>query len=421
MSTRTARGPHKPTPKRFARREALLAEGARQINARGAGAVQLNEVADRIGLSRNALYYYVDDRADLVFRAYQRSCEATADDLAVSGEEGDDPVARIRAFIERTLAYQRPETAVLSDIDFLPDAQAGLVRSQQLRNVATLAGWVEDAVRVGRFRACDPALVAQSLFGQVGWSLLSLRWLAQRDGPRTRARMAAAVSDLLVHGIAAPGTDHARCDIDVNALVARPYNAFDREEATAQKVALLAAAASNLFNRKGIDGASLDDVGAEVGATKGAIYHYFQDKTALVVTCYERAFDLYEAIMAQAREHGRSGFERAIAILHMNVQAMAGPLSPMILHPGFLNLPEAVRAQFIARARRLRMGSERLLRQGEADGSCRPLDAVYTALVSAGIFFWLPKWQRQFQRPEPKALADTLTEIFALGIGVPER
>ena len=52
--------------------------------------------------------------------------------------------------------------------------------------------------------------------------------------------------------------------------------------------------ASQLFNRRGIDGVSLDDITAELGATKGALYHYLDNKADLVVRCYRRSFDLTE-------------------------------------------------------------------------------------------------------------------------------
>ena len=93
----------------------------------------------------------------------------------------------------------------------------------------------------------------------------------------------------------------------------------------------LIAAASRLFNQRGIDGASLDDIGAEVGATKGAVYHYFDDKADLVTRCYRRAFELYDLIMDTAVEQGRDGFDKALIALHLNVQAQAGPASPLML------------------------------------------------------------------------------------------
>ena len=120
-------GSGKPARKRAAKRDLLFAEAAREINAMGAGGIVINDVAERVGLSRNALYYYVADRTDLVFGAYQRACEASADDLAAAAEASEDPRERLRILVEAQLAYERPPQAVLSDVDFLPPAQRSVI------------------------------------------------------------------------------------------------------------------------------------------------------------------------------------------------------------------------------------------------------------------------------------------------------
>ena len=83
-------------PKHAVKRQILLEEAARQINDRGAGAVSLNDIAECAGLSRNALYYYVTDRADLTFQCYLRTCEAATENLAAAYEQGNNALERIR-------------------------------------------------------------------------------------------------------------------------------------------------------------------------------------------------------------------------------------------------------------------------------------------------------------------------------------
>ena len=69
----------KPTPparadkahhKRQSKREALLAGAATLFNARGIAGTSLADVAEAVGLTRAAVYYYVNDRAELVFQCY---------------------------------------------------------------------------------------------------------------------------------------------------------------------------------------------------------------------------------------------------------------------------------------------------------------------------------------------------------------
>jgi len=406
----------RPARKRAAKRDRLLDEAARRINAQGAGAIVLNDIAETIGLSRNTLYYYVADRADLVFRCYLRACEATADNLALAHEEGHTPSDRLRRFVEAELDFDRPMQAILTDVDYLPEPQRGLIREHQARNVAALRALIEDGVASGAFRTCETEIAAQSLVGLVSWTRLSSGWLGYRDDRAARRRLATAISELFLHGFSTDETLETHFRIDVEALVARPFNAFDRRQTNEVKISQLIAAASKLFNRRGIDGVSLDDISASVGATKGAVYHYFDDKADLVVRCYRRAFELYDLIMETSVARGRTGFEKALLTLHLNVQAQAGSLSPLMLQPGRMSLPAEEMDRITRASRRLRMNTTRNLRQGVADGSCRPGDSTFMGEVGAGIFLWLPKWLPETYPLSPMQIADEITDLIGHGI-----
>jgi AcrR family transcriptional regulator len=400
------------SPRHLEKRAVLLTAAAKTINAMGAGAINLNDIAAGIGLSRNALYYYVTDRIELVFECYRQTCEVALADLAEAFEASENASDRLRHFITLQLASGRPARAVLSDHDMLPEPQRGIILNLRARQIDGLAAIVSAGMAEGTFRQGDAELVAQTLVGMLSWAQLSSAWLAQRDGPAARRRSAAAVHDLLTGGIAAPGVRLP----DFLPLWPRAFNAFDRQAAADAKSEQLIAAASRLFNRRGIDGVSMEEIGASVGATKGAIYHYFADKPVLVETCLERAFDLYESYMDTIVARGGSGFARAITVHHMNSQAQAGAIAPMLLQPGYASLPEPAHSQFIARARRLWRSTAAMITAGIADGSCRSCDAAAVAEVAAGAFFWLPKWREAGDVTASVAIADALSDIAAFGI-----
>ena len=46
----------------------LLSHAARVLNARGVSQTSLGQIADDLGISRAALYYYVDDLQSLVYQ-----------------------------------------------------------------------------------------------------------------------------------------------------------------------------------------------------------------------------------------------------------------------------------------------------------------------------------------------------------------
>jgi len=61
-----------------------------------------------------------------------------------------------------------------------------------------------------------------------------------------------------------------------------------RDESAAATRQLLVDEASRLFSRHGFAKTSLSEIVANVGATKGALYHHFPNKLELFATCYEQ-------------------------------------------------------------------------------------------------------------------------------------
>jgi AcrR family transcriptional regulator len=306
--------------------------------------------------------------------------------------------------------------AVLSDQDFLPEPQRSAIGELNRRNVETLQALINDGIESGQIRAVQSEVAAQALLGMLNWSQLSAMWLGQRDGRGFRRRASAAIADLFFNGIAANREERFTNSLDAAQLITQPVNPFDRIQASQQKMLQLIGAASRLFNRRGLDGASLDEIGAGVGVTKGAVYHYFDDKTDLILRCYERAFELYDIFMDAAIAQGTNGFERSMAVMHLNCQAQASAAPPLMLQPGLWALPEAQRSRFIAAASGLWKRSNAMLQAGVHDGSCRHCDAAMIAEASAGAFLWLPKWLPESYPLSPPAIADQLCDLMAFGV-----
>lgn len=403
-------------PARPSQRELLLDEAARQFNARGIAATAVNQVAKRVGLTRAAVYYYVKDSEDLVFQCYLRACQLTSDDLAHAHAEGKDDVGRIAAFVRRALAPERPQAAVVSEIAYLSDAKRTVVESEHGRNIAALESFVRSGIRAGTIRECDAHIVAQAIFGIVSWIVLSPGWVGKGGDAASALRMADAVVDHLEYGLASSPAAPFNCRIDVKSLVEAPANMFDREHAAAVKVEQLLETASRLFNERGLDGASLDQIGSALGATKGALYHYFSDKRELILRCYERSAALDEKMTDLAERSGSNGHERGMIGLHLNVQAqIAGP-SPLVPLIGFESIAPGPRKALQKRLAQLHVRFTEMGRQGIADGSNRRCDVDAIALAGAGIFGWIPKWLPASAAARRWEIADQMVDLSRLGL-----
>jgi TetR/AcrR family transcriptional repressor of tetCD len=73
-----------------------------------------------------------------------------------------------------------------------------------------------------------------------------------------------------------------------------------REESAAATRQLLVDEAARLFSQQGFAKTSLSEIVANVGATKGALYHHFSNKEDLFATCYEQQAARVAAVIRSA-------------------------------------------------------------------------------------------------------------------------
>ena len=399
--------------KRAAKLDALLEGAALAFNAHGVAGASLSAIARSAGLGRAALYYYVKDREDLALLAYRRSCERMARDLEAASAAADGLTA-ITAWLAAALAADRAPAAVISELDALaPEGRAEIAAAHEA-NVGRVRALVRRGIADGSIRACDDEVIAQVLIGTVSWAPLAPGWV-EGDHAAFRARQAQAVIDLVTLGQAADPGRAFVSPVAIEQFFPRPPNAFDREAMAAAKLEQVLMTASQLFNRRGVDGVSLDDIAAALGATKGAVYHYLDNKPDLVARCYQRAFDLYERF-AQAGDVGADGLEKGLIGLRLNVLAHTSGLAPLIQLAGAEALPAKARREIQQRARALQRHFLKLAEEGLADGSNRPMDYDTAAEIGAGVFQWLPKWFDPDDPRGPGAIADEIGRLFISGL-----
>lgn len=378
---------------RRSRRDAVLNEAARRLNASGVSLASLSEIAQALGLTRAALYYYVEDRDDLVFQCYRRACEVMARDLDAAAKAPGTGLDRLKAFVELSLEEERPEPAVLSEVASLPSPQRETIEGLRQGNLAQLIDLIEAGQRDGSIRPAHSLVVAQAIVGMVSWIPLAPRWTGEpQAGFRERAKAGALT--LVGEGVAAdPERALGYAPLDIAILRPERGNLFDRDAAGAMKLEELLRAASRLFNRKGVDATSVDEIAAEVGATKGVIYHYLADKPDLVARCYRRAFSLSDRILSAVEMAGGSAIERVLSgtalLVEANVRDEFCPLAPLA---GVEALPVEARDEIVARVRSLEHGYPEVAREGLADGTVRDVELTGVAVAMAGAFGWLHKW-----------------------------
>jgi AcrR family transcriptional regulator len=411
--------PSKPSQSRATRgvkRAKVLAEAAKALNHRGVSHTSLAEIAQRVGVSRAALYYYFEDQEDLVFQCYRQSCELMGRMLREAEQRGGDAFAIIDAFVDGMLREDEAEFAALSEMAYLRPDQHSIILGLYDSIHANVAAILRNGAARGETRPCDFRIVAQAIIGLVSWIPLARRWRTRETLSDTD--LVAATKELLRSGVAADRraeVSYRRFDLTPPGV---PVNRiFDSEVLASARRESLLAAASWLFNLKGVDATSLEEIALSRGVTKKVVYHNVGDKETLVTECYRRSFRIYEEIQARGREYNGPRIEAVCAQTHALAESsLRDDIAPLAPLAGFESLPEATREEIHASAGRMMESSLVSYRAGQAEGSIRPLNTRAILSMLPGVFESLPKWFDSFDSEERGRAPAELAELVRIGL-----
>ena len=417
MSTQLQAGELTPAGMSSVRRhERVLDEAARQLNAKGVSLTSLTEIAEQLGISRAAMYYYVEDREDLVFQCYRRSCEITARHLSEATREPGNAVEKITRFIERMLDPNEPELAARAEIAMMTQTQRDTIQGLYDAIAARLATLLTTGQQEGLLRECDVDVNARIILSLVTWAPLSRTW-ATATGAVGAESVLSAVSATIFDGMGAKGGAPEVTVFDLSSLAIRTGAVFDRDAISEAKRETLVSVASRLFNRKGIDSTSLEEIAAQVGATKRTLHRHLGSKQDLVGACYERAFKIFLYIKDAMVQH--PGSRLAAIASAMYALAIAYPredLSPLSPLVGFGALSPEAQDKFRRDSAELAQGYEETLKRGIAEGSIANIDSEARALMLPGLLSWLVKEDVPTEDQSRKHIANEIAQLVAIGL-----
>lgn len=400
-----------PASRKGSKQEAILREAALMFNEHGIGAVGFGDLAKRMGVGRATFYHYVADREDLIFRCYQRSCEAETERLDLASE-APAGLPQVLAFMQLSLSAEASQTAIIVDTSVLGEAHRTIIERAQRRNYDRLATMIGAGIDAGNIRPCDEQLIARILPSIILFARMSGRWLPGRRGIANLD----AVVDFIAQGSAMQRQSDIRIYKNADDFSRITLADFGDQKISDLKMEQILMKGSWLINRHGVVNVSLDDVASAMGATRGTVYHYFSDREDLVRKCLDRSFDIYNAFVDYAESHGRNGLEKAAIVSHLNTQAMVGSLQPVAGWMGLDALSEDSQKYVRKRLREVLARTEAFAEEGMADGSRRQDDHKAVTLARAGAYLWIPKWIGDIDHPSPHRIADEVVALFNLGL-----
>ena len=181
-------------------------------------------------------------------------------------------------------------------------------------------------------------------------------------------------------------------------------------------LATVVARSVEIFNQRGFDGTSMEDLAQHLGISKSAIYHHVQSKDALLGLALDRALSGLEQAASEVRAADLPAVDRLDLLMRRSVVVL-------VEHQPYVTLLLRVRGnseverQALARRRRLDRLAAGLVKEAIAAGDLRPeVDATVTARLLFGMVNSLTEWLRPDGNHDAAELAEAVSAAAFVGL-----
>lgn len=152
----------------------IFEQATRLFGERGFAGTSLQDVADAMGMSRPALYYYVKSKDELLAKLVTEITEGPAAELRSVAQQADlDPIGKLRAMarlivVRRATQPARFRLLIRSEAE-LPTELAAAHESGRRAVLKTLTSVIDDGIVAGQLRPVDARVSALGVLGQCNW------------------------------------------------------------------------------------------------------------------------------------------------------------------------------------------------------------------------------------------------------------
>jgi AcrR family transcriptional regulator len=183
------------------KREAVLQTAAQLFLEKSFGRTSMNDVAERLNITKPALYHYFHNKEEILLECYRLGTgmiEEILNDIAAHCGTG---IEKVEAFIYSyanvmTINFGRCVMR-LDEGDLSSDAFAE-VRRYKRKIDRRLRSFIQEGISDGSIAPCDPKLAAFSIAGALNWICI---WY-EPEGPLAADEIAVQFARTLTHGLA---------------------------------------------------------------------------------------------------------------------------------------------------------------------------------------------------------------------------
>jgi AcrR family transcriptional regulator len=171
-----------------------------------------------------------------------------------------------------------------------------------------------------------------------------------------------------------------------------------------------------VFNERGYDGTSMEDLSRRLGIAKSSIYHHVDSKEQLLSLALDRALDGIFSVAGQAGGQPGPAIGRLQYLVRGSVLVLADRLPYVTLLLRARGNTDTER-RALARRREFDRIVADLVKEAQRDGDIRPdIDPAAAARILFGMVNSIAEWYRPGDRAADGALASTVATMAFDGL-----
>ncbi len=171
--------------------------------------------------------------------------------------------------------------------------------------------------------------------------------------------------------------------------------------------------AASLFQSKGFEQTSMNDIARAMGLGRSAVYHYFRSKEEILASLVEAEsispFKELETIRATQDISATEKLRHAV--ISGVVRRLSGHSRFTILSRLESQIPEALRPQYNASRRHIFDMYVGLIQEGIASGDFRTVDPKIAAFAVIGMANWTSNWYAAGGANSPKEIGAMIADM----------
>jgi len=179
--------------------------------------------------------------------------------------------------------------------------------------------------------------------------------------------------------------------------------------------------AIDVFNRRGYDGTSMEDLAKELGVTKSAIYHHVPSKSHLLEAALDEALDGLTAVIDEAisSDGTTSAYDRLRTAVTQSIEVLAAHLPAVTLLLRVRGNSE-VELEALRRRREIDASLALLVKDAVDEGALRAdIDPDLISRLLFGTVNSLIEWYRPDGPQDASAVASAVVTLAFDGLAAP--